>query len=150
MNSGNSTNNFRLVNAIRVKRAHIWSIASVTSGTQSPSITVTLQWCSEYGPSDIISDTTMGTANPAHVHSSPPRSSIAGDWCLAGQAESTTMFILQVNAGDIVDLECELILQNGEAIVSVGTSNSGSSGRIYEGYLDGSGLMTPVGYTGLR
>jgi hypothetical protein len=134
MNTSGSTTNYRVTNAVKINSITVWSI-SATLGTPSPPIAI--EWLSSYGPSKIVSDTTLSTAFPAMIHSRPPANSLAGYWSLRGSNESDVLFLVTCATGSIIHVNMTYNLQDDTAVTSVSTTNSGSAGTLYYTSLDG-------------
>ena len=143
MNSASGTANYRLFSAFRLKSVEIWGAAA--------SAAVSIEWRSANGPTVIASDTTVLSAVPAHVRTSPPKDSLAGFWSLTGTNESESLFLITSPADSIVDITYEAIVQNGESATLVTTTASGAIGTVYETYLAGATTtgFVPVSYASL-
>ncbi len=124
-----ATTNYRLLSGIRLKSVSIWQ-----SGSTSP---ISVEWTSQYGPSSIVSDTAVGTAQPAYVSTSPPPMSLASFWSITGQNETEVIAILSYVTNAVIDITYEAVLQNGETPTSVTTTANGTTGTVYMTYLDG-------------
>ncbi len=147
LNAASSTTNYRLLSGFRLKSVEMWcSTASLGTTT-----TVSIEWTSTSGPSAIVSDTSVGTAEPSHVASRPPPRSLAGFWCLTGNNESEVVCILRTSANTVVDITYDAVLQNGETPTAVTTTASGVAGTLYMTYLSGATTTTfpPISYASL-
>jgi hypothetical protein len=71
MNISSSTSNYRLLSGIKLNRLEIWSPGDSSFGVTTCSV----EWTSTYGPSKIVSDSSM-TVNAAHVVAVPPPQSL--------------------------------------------------------------------------
>lgn len=107
----------RIFDAVKVRRIRIWgnapgagAVATRTSG---------VQWLSTYSPAKMVSDSGSGATYGARIDTKPPAMSLAGFWSLTGIGESEALFALQLNQGDVVDIDFTFRLQN---ISSVRTS----------------------------
>jgi hypothetical protein len=140
MNTGGSTTNYRILNAIRLKSISVWS-AETTSGSVS---TIDVEWLSNYGPSTVVSDTSVSLIMPAYITSSPPKDSLAQFWSLSGINESESLYLLSAPVGSVIDITYEAILFNGETPVAVTTTNAGVLGTVYE-----TNLLGPTSNTGV-
>lgn len=137
--------------SVRVTKVEVFSI--YTTGTGTLPSTCGVEWISEAGPGWSKDDTSLGSANPAHVVSRPPKDSMARMWSVAGSNESTVLFTLDVNVNDIVDVSFEFIVQD---VVDFGaptaytSTAAGTVGTVYTTPLDGaSGKAVPVGISSL-
>jgi hypothetical protein len=135
----------RLLTGFKLKSISIWGSTATLGSTVTASIT----WLSEQGPSSLISDTSVGTAEPLHVQSTPPAQSLAGFWSFQGQDESITLFNITAPANAVVDITYEAILQNGEGASGVTTTANLGTGVVYMAYLAGvtSTTFVPISYT---
>lgn len=131
-----ATNGASIVGSVRIKEVEMWA----PPASQGAATTCSILWIgassSVPGASDIeYSDTSVSTAFPAHVRSRPPPKTLAGDFC---QDNSTlAMFSLVAPSGTIVDVDMELMLNDG---ATVATSNftvaSGTAGLVFYAPLD--------------
>jgi hypothetical protein len=134
-----------LIASFRVRRISLMGVSGSTIQTCS------LLWASTvFGKSVFLTDTSVSTAAPPYITSVPPKNSAASFWHDAGGDE---LFVLNPSneeggAGPvtIVDLELDLVLLN-QTLNVITASNSGTTGQIYYGYLDGVGSTSyqPVG-----
>jgi hypothetical protein len=100
----------RIFEAVKVRRVRIWgnapgagAVATRTSG---------VQWQSTYSPSKVVSDSGSGATYGARISTKPPAMSLAGFWSLTGVNETDALFVLQLNQGDVVDLDLTFRVQN--------------------------------------
>ncbi len=144
MNSASGTTNYRVFSGFRLKSVEMWQ--SSTSTTP-----LSVEWTSSLGPSPVVSDTSVGTAFPAHVSTSPPKDSLAAFWSLTSSNESDVLLILTFDQQAVVDITFEAIIQNGEVPVAVTTTASGTAGKVYMTYLSGATttVLPPVSYAAL-
>jgi hypothetical protein len=138
-----ATANARLLSGFKLNRIEIWSPGSSTFTTATSSV----EWLSSYGPSKVVSDSSM-TIEPAHIVSTPPPQSLASFWSLTGSNETETLCTLSYGANSIIDLSYEIIFQNGETPVVVTTAASNATGTVYMLPLFGivSNSALPVSY----
>jgi hypothetical protein len=101
---------YRLMSAVKLRRIRIWSnppgVAAAGARTTS------ILWLSEQGPARLVSDSGIGSTFGAKLSSVPPSGSLAGFWSITGVDESVQLFILQLNVGDVVDVDLTFQLQN--------------------------------------
>jgi len=139
----------RLLSGIRLKSITIWAMAtSSAASTQYAPVVASVEWTSTYGPSQIISDSSM-SISPAFVQTSPPRNSLASFWSLTASNESDVVAILTLPINALIDITYECILQNGETPTGVSPTNVMVAGSVYMSYLDGiagAGLINPISY----
>jgi len=142
----NTTNTYRLFEAIRLKRVEVF--ANPTALGSAP-ITISVEWLGGYGPSTIVSDETMGVS-PAHIRTTPPPASSDQWWCMSGQNESDDLFTLFLGGtGCVVDVTCDVRVVEVEAPTSGDSGTGLTLGQMYGSYLDGisSGKLNPIGFT---
>ncbi len=132
--------------SLRVKWIKIWSPAISTGSYISGACSVEWKGAS-YRPSIEKSDSTNSLSDPAHIHSSPPRGSDAGNWYVNN--DTANMFIIYCTAGSIVDLCLEFTLNDSSTVLTVTSGANGTVGNIYYRYLDASSSasLVPVGLT---
>jgi hypothetical protein len=147
VNASGGTTNYRILSGFRLKSLSIWASPASLGATATASV----EWLSENGPSVVVSDTSVGTAQPLVVNTSPPPGSLAGYWSYLGNNEATVLAILNAPAGAVVDITYETILCNGETALTATTTNSGSAGKVYMTYLTGvtSTIFVPQSYLSL-
>jgi len=145
-NTAGTTANYRMSDSTRIKSIEIWSISNLTAVN-----TAAVEWLSENGPARLISDTSMGTASPLHIKTSPPADSLAGFWCTSGVNESQVLFNLTTaGVSDIIEVVLESVNQNfglgAGAPTAVTSTAAGTVGTLYTAYLDGvvTGKCKPV------
>lgn len=139
MNSSGLLANRRLLSGIRLKNIKMWSIPAVGGAPT----TLSCEWTSTYGPSKVVSDTSMGV-QPAFVNTGPPPQSLASFWSLTGVNEADVIAILTYTTSTVFDIQYEAIVQNGETPVLVTASNNGVLGQVYMTPLDGVGAGREV------
>jgi len=140
-----TTSNARVLSGFRIRSVEMWSIGS--GGVVLPT-TVSVEWTSSYGPSRIVSDTSMSIA-PAHVVTAPPPDSLASFWSLSGSNENDVVMILSIPEGTVLDITYDAIFQNGESPVIVTTTTSNTAGALYMMCFDGAtsfGYLKPQSY----
>jgi hypothetical protein len=99
----------RIIQAVRVISVEMWS--SPISSSPVPNL-IQLTWVTEEGPQKMIMDTSVGTAEPAHLISRPPKNSLAGFWSYTGSSESVRVMDITCPQGTVIDVVCEYVLQN--------------------------------------
>jgi hypothetical protein len=115
-------------------------------------VTVSLEYLNNNqgptGPTQVFSDTSMGSASCAHLRQAPPSGSLQSMW-LNSDSVGINMFVLNGPVNTIVDVSLELVLRNGETPVSVGAAVTGAStGQLYIRSLDSNGdnVLQPVSF----
>lgn len=131
---------------VKVNQIEIWS----PPASQGAAVTCSVLFpASINSPAREITDTTVSTAQPAHVVCSPPQKSLAGFW---QEGVGNTMFTLTAPAGSIIDIWLSLIIADGvQPTANTATLVGGTSGAIYYCSLDSStaagSVYKPVGLT---
>jgi hypothetical protein len=138
---------YRMIQAIRLRRVHVWTSAPATASTSE---STSMQWAAGYSRPSTKVTTTIGAAGVSYQSSVPPKRSLADDWSIAGTAESDPMFSIVFNAGDIIQLDVTYQLQNNVASEYSAASVTGGSmavGYVYAVSLDHSvnKVLIPVG-----
>lgn len=140
---------YGIARAVKVRKIEIWG----PMAQNLTPVTVSVEWAASgsapvAGPSNIVSDTSMGSARCAHVVSTPPPQSACAFWQVAsGEA----MFTLGFPAGSVVDLHLSQVFFDGETPVAVSTGVAGATvGQVYLRPLDsvtpGAFVLTPTSY----
>jgi len=143
-----TTNQFRLITAIKLKRVEIWAEPPALG---SAPVTCSVEWVGNQAPSTLHSDSTMGV-RAAYVSTRPPVDSSDRWWSINGINEAEVLFNINFPAGAIVDISCSLRMVDDEAPVAseAGTGGSATVGRVYYNYLDSfasKGLVPTGGVT---
>jgi hypothetical protein len=144
---------YRVIGAIRLRRIHVWTSAA-TTGTANDTY---FQWNGAYSKPTTSTSTTMGVSGISYQTHVPPKKSLASDWSVAGSNETEVLFSMTYNSGDVIQLDVTYMLQNAvtntyteTSITSTGTALA--IGYIYSMFLDqslGSGAtLGPVGRLG--
>lgn len=146
LNTSSLTVNYRLFTAFRLKSVEIWA----STATLGSTVTASLQWTSEYGPDSFVTDTSVGTARPLHLRTSPPAQTLASFWCLSASNESVALFYLTLPANAVIDITYDAIIDGNNSVLAT-TTNNGVIGQIYMAYLGGvtTTSLVPVGYPSL-
>jgi hypothetical protein len=138
-----STQLYRVIGSIRLRRIHIWTTTAST-GTATDSY---FQWNGAYSKPTTSTSTTMGVSGIAYQTHVPPKKSLASDWSVAGSNESEVLFSMTYNSGDVIQLDVTYMLQNSITNTytesSITTSTALAVGYIYSVALDhnlGSGI----------
>jgi hypothetical protein len=141
--------NTRLIAGIKLNRIEMFDSQQSSTNFGNPT---SIEWLSNLGPTTLFSET--GTQfQPAHVVSSPPPQSLCSFWSITGSNESEILFTLNIGSGGIVDCWFDIVLFDGESVVTFNTNTVGTTGQLYMGYLDGPGagtVLQPVSYLALH
>ncbi len=121
-----------IVNAVKLHSVEVWT----PPASQGAAATVSLQWNSgAFAPDVEVSDTTISTAMPAHIKTSPPPGSSASFWM--GESAANTMFTLTAPTGSIIDVDVTGVLADTQAALTSYTVAAGTLGAFYYLPLDG-------------
>ncbi len=135
---------YRVFASARVKSIEIWGPAAAAGLA-----TVSVTWVGSgnfAGPRQNISDSTLGSARPAHVKSKAPGGSVAGMW-FADTSTGGNIIVLDGPASSVVDIVIEFTVRNDEGAVAVTAAVAAATvGRVYCRKLDSTGgaLLVPV------
>jgi len=128
---------YDIMQAIRLKKIESFAISS--SGTP---VTITIQFFDNTAGSNsstkVFSDTSLGTAAPAHVVARPPAKSTAGLW--QSYQSTETLFMLSASAAScVIDIEFEYVLfsEGNVSQASSAIAGTGVPGVLYGRGLDG-------------
>jgi hypothetical protein len=127
--------------SLRIRGIEMWT----PPPSQGASATCSIDWYSSANqPSLEFSDTSVSTAQPAHVRCSPPAKSLAAFW--QGASSATTAFTLVAPAGTIIDLMVEGIMEDADLVGLTFGVATAVLGHAYYLALDGfaSNLLVPV------
>ncbi len=139
----------RLGVACRLRRLSIWG----PMASDLKPVTVSVEYAASAGPiggsTQLRSDTSMGSTEPAYVTYAPPPQSAQAMW--QGASATGAAAIISGPINSIIDLEMDLMLQNGEAAVACTSAASGATaGTVYCRGLDAlasaSTVFPPVSY----
>ena len=128
--------------AAKIHRVSIWS----PPPSQGSVATCSLAWLDEYNNAKEVkevSDTTMSTAVPAYLTTSPPQGSQAYHWISAGASNSMK---ITAPTGSVIDIHCTHTLYDAATNSETYSVASGTVGALYYLPLDGSSdVFLPVG-----
>lgn len=126
--------------AVKLHSVKIWTPPSA----QGLSSTCSLEYANAtFAPSSEVSDSTMSTAVPAHIASTPPAGSVAAFWITG---TGNTIFTIVAPMGSIVDLDMSSVLVDTNAASNaITTTAAGTLGEVYYlGLPSTSPALTPV------
>jgi len=119
-----------LFSSVKVDAVEIWS----PPASQGSFATCAIEWNGSAAQAVAanleISDTSVSTAQPAHLRSHPPPQSLAGFWQTPGIANNA-LFVLNCPAGSIVDVTMSLIMNDDEDTAIAGGVATGVLGKQY-------------------
>lgn len=144
-----TTSAYRIASAIRVRKIEIWG----PMASDLVPVTVVVDWTGSttsgsFGKSNRVSDTSMGSAEPAHLVTRPPPGSQIAQWLTGGS--TTTICSLTYPLGSVIDLSYELVARDDGTAQSVASAVAGATvGANYIRALDStSGTnLVPVSYS---
>lgn len=142
-----------IIRTVRIVDAELWgmncvSVSDATNSNRPVSIYIEYPSSSNLGlgsPDLRRSDTSLGSATPAHVHYPPPKNALSGMWL---NDSGNVVLSIRYPRFAIFDLVLEIVLQDSTAVYSANTTLAGA-GINYMLRLDhGAGLNVwePVGY----
>jgi hypothetical protein len=148
-----TTTQTRIITGVKLNQVEMFAVSGGTALLPFAPSTVSVEWLSNNGPTNEISDS--GNAfEPARVNTSPPRLSLASFWSIQNGNETENLLSMVVTAQTVVDIWVEFVLADGEAPSLITTIASGVTGQLYAGYLDrhvGAGsVMVPTSYISLN
>jgi hypothetical protein len=141
--SGGTLLNF-LAQAVRVHSIEIWGFTTASPNTS----TITLIWGTSgtpgsYDPQQLVTDSAVGTAMPAHIKTQPPKGSDQAMWLVPS---GDPFMRLASPAGSIVDVDMTVVLNSNTTNATGYTVSGATQGYIYGIPLDGSSdVLRPVG-----
>lgn len=127
----------QLASHVRLRKVEMWG---PMSSSLAP-VTVLIDWIGStiggFGKSNRVSDTSMGSTEPAHLVSRPPPGSQIAQWQLATQ--NSPICALTCPAGTIVDIIYDLVvLDDGTANAVLGAVAGATPGANYVRSLESS------------
>lgn len=144
-----TTSAFRLADAVRIKKIEMWG----PMAQDLVPVTVSVDWTGStsiggFGKSNRVSDTSMGSTEPAHLVSKPPADTQIAQWVRGNN--NLALCSLTYPLGTIIDLSYELVLRDDGTAQAVGGAVAGATvGANYIRSLDsntGTNLV-PVSYS---
>jgi len=154
ISSGGAAGNYTTCSAVRVRKVEMWAPMLAATPT-----TCSLTWAGEKrAPSRELTDTTMSTAEPAHLVSAPPKGSFPDMWFNTADAgvNNDTVFSITVPIGAVVDVTLTFQYSDSERQgYTFTTSTAGTAASTYYGPLDrvttgATPIMLPVSLAYLR
>jgi hypothetical protein len=96
--------------SVKVSKIEIWA----PPAAQGSSATCSLEWASQSNANNFeSSDTSVSTAQPAHISTRPPARALASFWQTPGIANAQMCNIV-APTGSIIDVHMQLILQDDD------------------------------------
>lgn len=140
---------YQLGNNFRLKKIEMWG----PMASNLVPVTVSVDWIGNAsgagaaGKSNRVSDTSMGSAEPAHLKTSPPPTSQLSQW--QNGLTNFNLCKLTYPAGTVIDLTYDLVLKDdGTAAAVTGAVAGATVGANYIRSLDSSSAVNlpPVSY----
>jgi len=139
-----------LLTAVRIKRVAIWGppAADLVPVTTSIEYSVGTGAANIGNRPRVFSDTSVGSTRVAAVSISPDPQSAASMWQLRQTTATTNgaVFILNGPANSIVDVDMDVVIQNGETASAAAVTVGATVGVIYADALDNGGLLVPLSW----
>jgi hypothetical protein len=111
---------YRIFAGVKLNRIKIWGPTPAPTATSQ----VSLQWISENGPPELLSDYSSSTAYPPFLESTPPKQSLASFWSIQGIDESDLLFMMELTAQSIVEIDVSVVFTNTAMAVVSGNSST--------------------------
>jgi hypothetical protein len=148
-----TTTQTRIITGVKLNQIEMFALSGGSSALPFSTATVSIEWLSNNGPTNEISDT--GNAfEPARVITSPPRLSLASFWSIQSGNETENLCSVVVVPNTVIDVWVEFVFADGEVPTTITTIASGVTGQLYAGYLDrhegAAAVMVPVSYISLN
>ncbi len=143
-----TTSAYQLANAVRIRKVEIWGTATNVFTPVTVSCDFSGSSAGSFGPSRIISDTSVGATRVAHVVAKPPRDSQANQW--QSSSSASTLFTLVLPTLAVVDIHYSLTMRDSAGATSVTGAVAGATvGQLYVRALDspsGTAVCAPLSY----
>ncbi len=139
---------YQLTSAVRLSRIEMWGTPSSSFAPVTVSCDFRGTTAGTFGPSRLMSDTSVGSTRVAHLVAQPPRDSQASQW----QSASSTGVIGTISypAGCVIDIHYALTLNDNAGVQSVtGTVAGATVGQLYVRSLDSNNstaVIQPLSY----
>lgn len=142
-----ATSAYQLASNVRLRKIEMWG---PMTDTLVP-VSVRIDWTGSAGPgsfgkSNRVSDTSMGSMEPAHVVSRPPPDTQIGQW-LNAQDATTNLCLITYPANAIIDVTYDLVVRDNGTAYAVGGAVAGATvGANYVRALDSvtGSILVPV------
>ncbi len=144
-----ATSAYRLATAVRIRKIELWG----PMASDLVPVTVSVDWSGSttagaYGKSNKVSDTSMGSSEPAHLVTRPPPQSQSSQWIQTTSA--INMCSLAFPAGTVIDLSYDLVVRDDGTAQAVQSAVAGATvGVNYIRALDSTSAtnIVPVSYS---
>lgn len=148
--AASATTAYALFNGVRIRRVTLWG----PPAADLVPVTVSLQYSVGTNASNIgnrprqFSDTSVGATRIASVSAKPDPQSAASMWQLRSSTtiSNGAVFVLNGPINTIVDVELDLVLQNGETAATATTTTGATAGIVYADSLDNGTLLVPLSW----
>jgi hypothetical protein len=145
-----ATSAYAMYSGCRIRRVSIWGppAADLVPVIVSVEYSVGTTAANIGNRPRVISDTSVGATRIASVSVKPDPHSAAAMWQLRSTTPATNgaLFILNGPLNAIVDVELDLVLQNGESAATAATTTGATPGVLYADNLDTGGLLVPISW----
>ena len=119
-----TTSTTNICQSFRINKISIWGPGSLTGSTVSVNFPGGVNSVSKE-----FSDTTINSAECAHVSCKPPKNSLASFWQVNGVV--TRLFLLTAPLGSIIDLNLTTILNDNDPLITSTVTGPASIGTLY-------------------
>ncbi len=132
-----TTSAYQLASNVRLREIEIWG----PMASDLVPVSVRIDWTGSAGPgsfgkSNRVSDTSMGSMEPAHVRSSPPRGTQIAQW-LNAQDGTTNLCLITYPDNAVIDVTYDVVVRdNGTAYQVSGAVAGATVGANYVRALD--------------
>ncbi len=145
-----TTTAYALFNAVRIKKVSVWA----PPASDLVPVTGSLEYSIGTGAGNIgnrprvYSDTSVGSTRVAAVAAAPDKNSAAAMWQLRSSSLTTNGAVFTLNGplNTIVDVELDVVIQNGETPAGATGTTAATVGQIYADYLDNGALLVPLSW----
>jgi hypothetical protein len=138
-----STEGIPLLMAFKVLKVSVWSPPPSQGSTGHAAIT----WTNLEGTASEaaqVSDVTMSTAFPAYCSATPPQGTYASMW---NSYSTVNLFKVHVDAGGVVDLTIEAVINDGNDYLTTLTLVGATPGTVYYNSLESAQKLVQAGLT---
>jgi hypothetical protein len=144
-----TTSAYRLASHVRVKKIEMWG----PMASDLVPVTISCDWTGSttagvYGKSNRVSDTSLGSSEPAHLVTRPPPASQIAQWVSSGTTPSVCILSYPINT--IIDVTYELVVYDDGTTAAVTGAVAGATvGANYIRSLDSTSAVNlpPLSYS---
>jgi hypothetical protein len=144
-----TTSAYQLAENVRVRKIEMWG----PPASNLVPVTVSVDWSGSttpgvFGKSNLVSDTSVGSTEPAYISTQPPPGSQVAQWL--SSASQLVLCVITVPLNGILDISYDIVVRDDASAHSVaGTVAGATVGANYVRALDsvsGTSVMVPVSY----